>query len=94
MNHAGKQIIVQKQPVLDTETINAISAELQQAPVEHPAPGLARLGSEVLEDRRIDVAGHHHLDLHPIDSRITSTRDDDVPVGRLHGFPSCRESFA
>ena len=42
MNHAGKQIIVQKQPALDTETINAISAELQQAPVEHPAPGLAR----------------------------------------------------
>lgn len=41
MNHAGKQIIVQKQPVLDTETINAISAQLQQAPVEHPAPGLA-----------------------------------------------------
>ena len=41
MNHAGKQIIVQKQPALDTETINAISAQLQQAPVEHPAPGLA-----------------------------------------------------
>jgi phosphoserine phosphatase serB len=46
MNHAGKQIIVQKQPVLDTETINAISAELQQAPVEHPAPGLARWRAE------------------------------------------------
>ena len=46
MNHAGKQIIVQKQPVLDTETINAISAQLQQAPVEHPAPGLARWRAE------------------------------------------------
>lgn len=46
MNHAGKQIIVQKQPVLDTETINAISAELQQAPVEQPAPGLARWRAE------------------------------------------------
>lgn len=46
MNHAGKQIIVQKQPVLDTETINAISAELQQAPVEHPSPGLARWRAE------------------------------------------------
>ena len=46
MNHAGKQIIVQKQPALDTETINAISAELQQAPVEHPAPGLARWRAE------------------------------------------------
>ena len=46
MNHAGKQIIVQKQPVLDTETINAISAQLQQAPVEHPAPGLARCRAE------------------------------------------------
>lgn len=46
MNHAGKQIIVQKQPVLDTETINAISAELQQAPVEHPAPDLARWRAE------------------------------------------------
>lgn len=46
MNHAGKQIIVQKQPVLDTETINAISAELQQAPVEHSAPGLARWRAE------------------------------------------------
>ena len=46
MNHAGKQIIVQKQPVLDTETINAISAELQQAPVEHPTPGLARWRAE------------------------------------------------
>ena len=46
MNHAGKQIIVQKQPVLDTETIHAISAELQQAPVEHPAPGLARWRAE------------------------------------------------
>ena len=46
MNHAGKQIIVQKQPVLDTETINAISAELQQAPVEHPAPGRARWRAE------------------------------------------------
>lgn len=46
MNHAGKQIIVQKQPVLDTETINAISAELQQAPVEHPVPGLARWRAE------------------------------------------------
>ena len=46
MNHAGKQIIVQKQPVLDTETINAISAELQQAPDEHPAPGLARWRAE------------------------------------------------
>ena len=34
MNHAGKQIIVQKQPVLDTETINAISAQLQQAPIK------------------------------------------------------------
>ena len=46
MNHAGKQIIVQKQPALDTETINAISAQLQQAPVEHPAPGLARWRAE------------------------------------------------
>ena len=46
MNHAGKQIIVQKQPALDTETINAISSELQQAPVEHPAPGLARWRAE------------------------------------------------
>ena len=46
MNHAGKQIIVQKQHALDTETINAISAELQQAPVEHPAPGLARWRAE------------------------------------------------
>ena len=46
MNHAGKQIIVQKQPVLDTETINAISAQLQQAPVEHPTPGLARWRAE------------------------------------------------
>ena len=46
MNHAGKQIIVQKQLALDTETINAISAELQQAPVEHPAPGLARWRAE------------------------------------------------
>ena len=46
MNHAGKQIIVQKQPVLDTETITAISAQLQQAPVEHPAPGLARWRAE------------------------------------------------
>lgn len=46
MNHAGKQIIVQKQPVLDTETINAISAQLQQAPVEHPASGLARWRAE------------------------------------------------
>lgn len=46
MNHAGKQIIVQKQPALDTDTINAISAELQQAPVEHPAPGLARWRAE------------------------------------------------
>lgn len=46
MNHAGKQIIVQKQPALDTETINAISAELQQALVEHPAPGLARWRAE------------------------------------------------
>lgn len=46
MNHAGKQIIVQKQPALDTETINAISAELRQAPVEHPAPGLARWRAE------------------------------------------------
>ena len=46
MNHAGKQIIVQKQPVLDTETINAISAQLQQAPVEHPSPGLARWRAE------------------------------------------------
>ncbi|MBF1262352.1 MAG: phosphoserine phosphatase SerB [Lautropia mirabilis] len=46
MNHAGKQIIVQKQHALDTETINAISAELQQAPVEHPAPGLARWCAE------------------------------------------------
>ena len=46
MNHASNQIIVQKQPVLDTETINAISAELQQAPVEHPAPGLARWRAE------------------------------------------------
>ena len=46
MNHAGKQIIVQKQPALDTETINAISAQLQQAPVEHPTPGLARWRAE------------------------------------------------
>ena len=46
MNHAGKQIIVQKQPALDTETINAISAQLQQAPVEHPASGLARWRAE------------------------------------------------
>ena len=46
MNHAGKQIIVQKQHALDTETITAISAELQQAPVEHPAPGLARWRAE------------------------------------------------
>lgn len=46
MNHAGKKIIVQKQPALDTETINAISAELRQAPVEHPAPGLARWRAE------------------------------------------------
>lgn len=46
MNHAGKQIIVQKQPALDTETINAISAQLHQAPVEHPAPGLARWRAE------------------------------------------------
>ena len=46
MNHAGKQIIVQKQPALDTKTINAISAQLQQAPVEHPAPGLARWRAE------------------------------------------------
>ena len=46
MNHAGKQIIVQKQPALDTETINALSAQLQQAPVEHPAPGLARWRAE------------------------------------------------
>ncbi|WP_315549574.1 phosphoserine phosphatase SerB [Lautropia mirabilis] len=46
MNHAGKQIIVQKQPALDTETINAISAELQQASVEHPAPSLARWRAE------------------------------------------------
>ena len=46
MNHAGKQIIVQKQPALDTETINAISAQLQHAPVEHPAPGLARWRAE------------------------------------------------
>ena len=46
MNHAGKQIIVQKQPALDTETINAISAELQQAPVEHPTPGLAHWRAE------------------------------------------------
>ena len=46
MHHVGKQIIVQKQPALDTETINAISAELQQAPVEHPAPGLARWRAE------------------------------------------------
>ena len=46
MNHASNQIIVQKQPALDTETINAISAQLQQAPVEHPAPGLARWRAE------------------------------------------------
>ena len=46
MNHAGKQIIVQKQPALDTETINATSAQLQQAPVEHPTPGLARWRAE------------------------------------------------
>ena len=46
MHHVGKQIIVQKQPALDTETINAISAQLQQAPVEHPAPGLARWRAE------------------------------------------------
>ena len=46
MNHAGKQISVQKHPALDTETINAISAQLQQAPVEHPAPGLARWRAE------------------------------------------------
>ena len=46
MNHAGKQIIVQKQPVLDTETINAISAQLQQASVERPVPGLARWRAE------------------------------------------------
>ena len=46
MNHAGKQIIVQKQPALATETINAISAQLQQAPVEHPTPGLARWRAE------------------------------------------------
>lgn len=46
MNHAGKQIIVQKQPALDTETINAISAQLQQAPVKHPTPGLARWRAE------------------------------------------------
>ena len=46
MNHAGKQIIVQKQPALDTETINAISAQLQHAPVEHPTPGLARWRAE------------------------------------------------
>ena len=46
MNHAGKQIIVQKQPARDTETITAISAQLQHAPVEHPAPGLARWRAE------------------------------------------------
>ena len=46
MTHAGKQIIVQKQPALDAETINAISAQLQQAPVEHPTPGLARWRAE------------------------------------------------
>lgn len=42
MTHDSNQIIVQKQPALDTETINAISAQLERAPVEHPAPGLAR----------------------------------------------------
>ena len=54
MNHAGKQIIVQKQPALDTETINAISAQLQQAPVEHPAPGLARWRAEPLSPAVFD----------------------------------------
>ena len=46
MNHAGTQIIVQNPPALDTETINARSAQLQPAPVEHPTPGLARWRAE------------------------------------------------
>lgn len=46
MNHASNQIIVQKQSALDTETINAISAQLQCAPVDHPVPGQVRWRAE------------------------------------------------
>ena len=88
MNHAGKQIIVQKQPALDTETINAISAQLQQAPVEHPAPGLARWRAEtqspaVFDDwagRFRDAAGNGPNGLRLADFRLLAIDMDSTLV--------------
>ena len=48
---------------------------------EHGPTGLTRSCGEVLKNRRVDVGGNHHLDRCPIDSRITSTRNGDIPVG-------------
>ena len=44
---------------------------------------------QVLEHRRVDVGWHHHLYRNPVDGRLTRPPDHHVPVGRLHGSPSC-----